>query len=49
MYSPYGNYMSYIEGPIESPVFLYEKLTYERDDPSATLVGWEQMQEGTAS
>ena len=49
MYSPYGNYMSYIEGPIESPVFLYEKLTYERDDPSATLEGWEQMQEGTAS
>ena len=49
MYSPYGNYMSYIEGSIESPVFLYEKLTYERDDPSATLEGWEQMQEGTAS
>ena len=45
-YSPYGNFMSYIQGPIEAPVFLYEKLAYERDDPSATLAGWQAMQDG---
>ncbi|MEE0434987.1 MAG: hypothetical protein UDB11_06255 [Peptococcaceae bacterium] len=44
-YCPYGNYTSYIEGIITQPIFLYDKLVYERDNPSATLAGWNAMQE----
>lgn len=47
-YCPYGNYTSYIEGTITQPIFLYDKLVYERDDPTATLTGWKAMQEEEA-
>lgn len=36
-YCPYGNFMSYIIGDIETPAFNYDKLINERDNMDATL------------
>ncbi|MEE0510568.1 MAG: hypothetical protein UDG94_04975 [Peptococcaceae bacterium] len=36
-YCPYGNFMSYIIGDVETPVFNYDKLINERDNTDATL------------
>lgn len=36
-YCPYGNFMSYIIGDVESPAFNYDKLINERNNTDATL------------
>lgn len=36
-YCPYGNFMSYIFGDVETPAFNFDKLINERDNTDATL------------
>lgn len=36
-YCPYGNFMSYIIGDVETPAFNFDKLINERDNTDATL------------
>ena len=46
MYSPFGNYRSYVVGDFSSPQFDYEKLWKEQRYPQAAIDAW-RAQQGT--